>query len=177
MSTISSVLTNVCIQKCNKTQTPRLFHYHRKYIALHLDTYFLKGSCAKNHSNIEIKFPSQYSSKLSTPVKWWNSLEKPFTEEFHCLAVLPSPAAGDSESCLLKLKTVSLFSWTSGILACMLGAYSAVVKVSKSQKQNCWKKTSSKNERTNLFFYPNGPDCTWNLKSKSQVSSNSGPLG
>ena len=31
-------------------------------------------------------------------------------------------------------------------------------KVSKSQKQNCRAKTSSKNERTNLFFYPDGPE-------------------
>ena len=31
------------------------------------------------------------------------------------------------------------------------------LKFSKSQKQNCRAKTSSKNEQMNLFFYPKGP--------------------
>ena len=45
------------------------------------------------------------------------------------------------------------------------------VKVSKSQKQNCRAKTSSKNERTNLFFYPDGPEIleTWNWNLKFQI--------
>ena len=118
---------------------------------LHLDTYYIKGSCVKNHSNIDIKpfsimpwlssidgahlakrdikplCPSQYSSKLSIPAKWWNSLEKSFTEEFHCLPFVPGPAAGDGESCLLRLKTVSLFSWTSGTLACLVHTVVVIV--------------------------------------------------
>ena len=46
-----------------------------------------------------------------------------------------------------------------------------LLKVSKSQKQNCRAKTSSKNERTNLFFYPDGPEIleTWNQNLKFQV--------
>ena len=38
------------------------------------------------------------------------------------------------------------------------GSKDHTLKVSKSQKQNCRAKTSSKNERTNLFFYPEGPE-------------------
>ena len=45
------------------------------------------------------------------------------------------------------------------------------LKASKSQKQNCRAETSSKNERTNLFFYPDGPEIleTWNQNLKFQV--------
>ena len=45
------------------------------------------------------------------------------------------------------------------------------LKVNKSQKQNWQKKTSSKTERTNLFFYPDGPESpeTWDFDFKFQV--------
>ena len=71
MSTIFFCLTNVCIQKCNKTQTrPRLCHCHRKIYHLHIAFgYYIKESCVKNHSNIDIKpfsifLKIVYSSKV-----------------------------------------------------------------------------------------------------------------
>ena len=46
-----------------------------------------------------------------------------------------------------------------------------LLKVNKSQKQNCWKKTCSKNERTSLFFYPDSPELpeTWDFNFKFQI--------
>ena len=49
--------------------------------------------------------------------------------------------------------------------------YDLLLKVSRSRNEVCRAVTSSKNERTNLFFYPDSPEIleTWTSRFKFQV--------